>query len=76
MTDPRSVAPVPRESLAFWKRTLKLAPVDVPPPLVTVELKDVDTFTFVEVGLMEPAVRFAADGADTVTVVHAPQLFP
>ena len=73
---PRSVAPVPRASLAFWYSTLKPAPVEAVPLLVTVALKIVFVLIVAVVGVMEPVVRFMEPGALTVTVAFACAVVP
>jgi len=54
---PMSVAPVPLESVARWKRSVNPEPVDAV-ALETVALRVTAESSVAEVGVMEPAVRF------------------
>jgi hypothetical protein len=56
-----SVAPVPEESVALWKRFVKPVPVVASPLLVMVAERVMAEFTIAAVGVMGPAVRLGAE---------------
>ena len=72
---PIDVAPVPDASFAIWKRSVKVDCVEAVPLLVIVELRVTAVPNVATVGVTAPAVRLGAAVAETVTAVHAPQLF-